>query len=381
VKHSEDRILTSHTGSMFLPPPDGDGPADPHQGAPALRLAAGSKEETANAVAALVHKQVEVGLDIINNGDVSIATALFDPARLLGGLERVPATDDRPGVVGYPDADMETYHEYYARSGFHEAMPPVAHVCTAPLSSTGQDKVDWDIATLKQATADQPVEGVFYDFISPGWLARLIYNEHYASEEEFVFALAESMKPYFTATVEAGLILQIDSPDIVDNWTWDRWDDVTKYRKHLEMRIEALTNALADCPQDQVRLHFCWGSWSGPHSGALPLEHVIDIVYRLPVGCISVEAAKPNHTHEWRVFKDHPLPDGCILMPGVIDHTTPIIEHPQVIADRLVTYAGVVGKENVIAGTDCGMRIDARVEWAKLKAMVDGASLASKELF
>jgi 5-methyltetrahydropteroyltriglutamate--homocysteine methyltransferase len=194
-------------------------------------------------------------------------------------------------------------------------------------------------------------------------------------------AMGEAMKPYYKAVVDAGLVLQIDAPDIVDNWVLDRWDDVKAYRRNLETRLEALSNALEGIPEDRVRVHLCWGSWHGPHSVELPLEEVLDLVYTIPAQCYSIEAAKPNHTHEWRAFQTHPLPDGKIVMPGVIDHTTPVIEHPQVIADRIVAYANVVGRENVIAGTDCGMRIDSRVEWTKLERMVEGARLASEALF
>jgi 5-methyltetrahydropteroyltriglutamate--homocysteine methyltransferase len=285
-----------------------------------------------------------------------------------------------------PDRDMEIYHEYYRARAEH--TPPrlddatrFTKIVSGPVSAKSTESLEWDVQTLKDAATGKDLDDLFVCFISPGWVRNLSWNEHYATLEEEYFAIAAALRPFYKAIVDAGVVLQIDAPDLVDTWTLDRWDDVAGYRKDLEMRVEALNTALEGLPEEQVRLHFCWGSWHGPHSGALPLEHVLDIIYRVPAQCYSIEAAKPNHAHEWRVFEKHKLPDGKILMPGVIDHTTSVIEHPQVIADRIVTYAKLVGRENVIGGTDCGMRIDSRVEWAKLQAMVDGAKLATDELF
>lgn len=384
MKRSTDRILTSHTGSLYEPPAEGADVLDGADLAHPSQAGGGAREEVRRRVEAVVRKQVDVGLDVINNGDISVGMQILDLQRVIGGTEWVPLKEDESTPVrSLPDLDMETYHEYYGEHPIlgKTAPPPVKLACTGPLTTQGEENVAWDIATLKEAVADQDVEETFMDFISPGWVTRFLFNQHYATDEEFHFALAAALKPHYKAIVDAGFILQIDAPDIVDTWSWERWTDVTAYRKQAEMQIEAINSALQGLPEDRVRLHFCWGSWHGPHSVALPLEEVLDLIYRVPAQCISLEAAKPNHTHEWRAFKDHPLPDGKILMPGVIDHTTPVIEHPQVIADRLVTYANIVGRENVIAGTDCGMRIDSRVEWAKLAAMVTGAELATRELF
>lgn len=371
MKRSEDRILTSHTGSVFLPPRDDHTQPEVPTEPPAIK----------DAVRQIVEKQLEVGLDVINDGDIQFGLSLvrsFD--RAFDGVEKRPTQNGRRSPRGVPDEDMDVFAEYYAR---HPLLPfdPGLYVCTGPLKATGLEMLEWSLETLKEVTASKDVEELFMCFISPGWIQEWIWNEHYGSEEEFVFALGEAVKPYYKAIVDAGMVLQIDSPDIVDNWSWDRWTDVSAYRKNVEMRLEAISNAISGLPEDRVRLHFCWGSWPGPHSVTLPLEKVLDLVYRVPAQCYSIEAAKPNHTHEWRAFEQFPLPDGKIVMPGVIDHTTPVIEHPQVIADRIVAYAKVAGRENVIAGTDCGMRIDSRVEWAKLERMAQGADLASKELF
>ena len=378
MKRSEDRILTSHSGSLFVPPTD-DHMQSAHPAEIAPDDTARRQQAIGAGVRAIVDKQVEVGLDIINNGDLNAGVTLRTIPSMFDGLEqRPPAGHD--ALKGVPDEDMETYAEYYEA---HPYMPfdPGPIAATGPIGTRGLDLLQWDLATLKAAAEGKRHEELFYCFLSPGWLTRWIIDEHYGSERQLLLALAEAVKPYYRAVVDAGLILQIDSPDLVDEWTWDRWTDLAAYRKDLEWRIEVLRDTIEGLPEEQIRLHFCWGSWRGPHSVALPLEEVLDLIYAFPAQCYSIEAAKANHTHEWRAFERHPLPDGRFVMPGVIDHTTPLIEHPQVIADRLVTYAKVVGKENVMAGTDCGMRIDSRVEWTKLRRLVEGAQLATRELF
>jgi 5-methyltetrahydropteroyltriglutamate--homocysteine methyltransferase len=371
MKRGQERILTSHTGSVHLPPRDDHTQPVPPSDRAALK----------QAVRDVVDKQLAVGLDVINNGDLGVGLSLVQTFhQMFDGVEKRPTEPGRGSPRGVPDKDMEVFAEYYAG---HPMLPfdPGTYLCTGPVSAQDPAMLDWDLETLKEAAEGKSSAELFMCFISPGWMQEWIWNDHYGSEEEFVFALAEAVKPYYRAIVDAGMVLQIDAPDIVDNWSWDRWTDVSAYRKNLEMRLEAISNAISGLPEDRVRLHFCWGSWHGPHSVALPLEKVLDLVYTVPAQCYSVEAAKPNHTHEWRAFEEFPLPDGKIVMPGVIDHTTPVIEHPQVIADRIIAYAKVVGRENVIAGTDCGMRIDSRVEWAKLERMVQGAELATNELF
>jgi 5-methyltetrahydropteroyltriglutamate--homocysteine methyltransferase len=376
---SDGRILTSHTGSLYLPPRDDHQPVE----APADR------EGIKAGVASLVAKQAEIGIDIANNGELGEGPGT-EMWRAMNGIETVPVDNPLDAWRGFPDLDMEIHQEFYSRGIMSAADVPLGgesrktfkkQVVRGPLTPKSTEGTEWDIATLKEAAKDAGFKDLFLTFLSPGWMYRSVFNEYYPTDEEFIFAMAEAAKPFYRAIVDAGLLLQIDAPDIVDAWTCDRWTDVKAYRKNLEMRLEALNNALDGLPVDRLRLHFCWGSWDGPHTGALPLEEVIDLVFRVKVGCYSIEAAKPNHTHEWRVFQEAKLPDGSTLMPGVIDHGNAVIEHPQVVADRLVTYAKVVGAENVIAGTDCGMRQDSRVDWGKLAAMVQGAELASKELF
>jgi 5-methyltetrahydropteroyltriglutamate--homocysteine methyltransferase len=220
--------------------------------------------------------------------------------------------------------------------------------------------------------------------LAPGWLEHFFYNEHYKTDEEYLFALADAMKHEYKAVVDAGFILQLDDPGLPD--TYDMIvpnPSIPDYRKFADLRIEALNHALKGLPEDRIRYHICWGSWHGPHTHDLPLEHVVDIMLKVNAQAYSVEAANPRHEHEWKVWRDTKLPEGKILIPGVVSHASNVVEHPELVADRIELYAGLVGRENVIAGTDCGMggRVHWQIGWAKLKALGDGAELASRRLW
>jgi len=219
--------------------------------------------------------------------------------------------------------------------------------------------------------------------ISPGSFARG-ENLHYHTGEEFVFAAADAMREEYKAIVDAGIVLQIDDPSLPDNWDMiDPEPPLNEFKKFERARLEALNHALRGLPADRIRYHICWGSWHGPHTTDIPLRDIIDLVLAVNAGAYSVEAANARHEHEWRVWQDVKLPDGKLLIPGVVSHATNIVEHPQVVADRIVRYAKVVGRENVIAGTDCGFggRIHPQIAWAKLEALGQGAKLASQELW
>ena len=213
--------------------------------------------------------------------------------------------------------------------------------------------------------------------LAPGWLEHFFHNEYYANDEQYFFALADAMKHEYKAVVDAGFILQIDDPALPD--TYDMIvpkPTIDEYRKFAEVRVDALNHALRGLPEDRVRYHICWGSWHGPHTHDLPLKHVVDLMLKVNAGAYSVEAANPRHEHEWKIWQNVKLPEGKILIPGVVSHHTNVVEHPEVVADRIVRYAGVVGRENVIAGTDCGMglRVHPQIAWAKLKALAEGAA-------
>jgi 5-methyltetrahydropteroyltriglutamate--homocysteine methyltransferase len=220
--------------------------------------------------------------------------------------------------------------------------------------------------------------------LAPGWLEHFFHNEYYRNDEEYVFALADAFRHEYKAIVDGGFILQIDDPALPD--TYDMIvpnPSIEEYRKFAAVRIDALNHALAGLPEDRIRYHICWGSWHGPHTHDLPLKHVVDLMLRVKAGAYSVEAANPRHEHEWKVWKDVKLPDGKLLIPGVVSHASNVVEHPELVADRIVQYANLVGRENVIAGTDCGLglRVHPQIALAKLRSLAEGAALATKELW
>jgi 5-methyltetrahydropteroyltriglutamate--homocysteine methyltransferase len=256
-------------------------------------------------------------------------------------------------------------------------------VCTAPIRYTGHAALAADIANLKSAMAAAGAEEGFMCSVGPGSFARG-EDLHYKTEEEFVFASADAMREEYKAIVDAGLVLQIDDPSLPDNWDLINPEPpLAEFKKFERVRIEALNHALRGLPEERIRYHICWGSWHGPHTTDIPLRDIVDLVLAVNAGGYSVEAGNVRHEHEWRVWQDVKLPEGKVLIPGVVSHATNIVEHPQVVADRLVRYARVVGRENVIAGTDCGLggRIHPQIAWAKLAALAEGARLATRELW
>jgi 5-methyltetrahydropteroyltriglutamate--homocysteine methyltransferase len=261
--------------------------------------------------------------------------------------------------------------------------------CTAPISYQNVDELRQEIDDFHSAVADaQPVEG-FLTAASPGIAAVFIPNEYYATHEEYVFAIAEAMKTEYDAIHQAGILLQIDCPDLaLSRPNFFGHLSLKEFRAAITMHVEALNHATRDIPADRMRMHLCWGNYEGPHDRDVPLTDIVDIVLTARPSAISFEAANPRHEHEWTVWEDVKLPDGKLLIPGVLDSTTNYIEHPELVAQRIVRFAEVVGRENVIAGTDCGFstgagstQVDPRITWAKFRAMAHGAELASKKLW
>jgi 5-methyltetrahydropteroyltriglutamate--homocysteine methyltransferase len=266
--------------------------------------------------------------------------------------------------------------------------PPMTErvVARGPVKSKGPEAINREIDTFKAAIAHSgaKVEGAFIALLAPGWLDHFIWNEHYKSEEEFLFALAEAMRVEYRAVVDAGFVLQIDDPGLPDWWDMLKPEPaVEEYRKFAALRIDAVNHALAGIPEDMVRYHLCWGSWHGPHTHDLPLEHILDLILTVKAKTYSFEAGNVRHEHEWRVWQSAKLPAGKMLMPGVVSHATNLVEHPQLVADRILRYATIAGRENVIAGTDCGLggRVHPDLAWAKLKVLAEGAELASTILW
>ena len=406
MKRSTDRILTTHSGSLSRPADliglnRARSLGEKVDGAAYARCLAA-------AVADVVRRQREVGVDIPDDGEFGKPMAAnydygvwwnYAFARMEGfaPAESVPESGHQKSSVAEltltavgDRRDFRKFAEFYQDpESTGSLMGSAARrrgrrpVCTGSLRYIGQAAIAADIANLKLAMAAAGAEEGFMCSIGPGSFARG-ENLHYGSEEEFVFASADAMREEYKAIVDAGLVLQIDDPSLPDNWDMiDPEPPLVEFKAFERVRIEALNHALRGLPQDRIRYHICWGSWHGPHTTDIPLGDIVDLVLAVNAGAYSVEAGNVRHEHEWRVWKDARLPDGKLLIPGVVSHATNIVEHPQVVADRIVRYANVVGRENVIAGTDCGLggRIHPQIAWAKLEALAQGAALASKDLW
>jgi len=382
VKRSTDRILVSHVGSLARPRDLIAMLVARNEGKPfdAEALA----RRTRDAVAEVVEKQIECGIDIVNDGELGKSNfSRYTKERLGGFIERTAGADFKAtSIFG---RDMLEFTEYFNRGG-RTSIGHHARVfyCVEPLTYIGQDEVNADIANLKSALQGKNFEEAFLPAVAPGTMEHWMKNEYYKTNEEYLFAIAAAMAEEYRAITDAGFVLQIDDPDLADAWQMYPQMSTTEYRKYQELRIEALNHGLKGLPEDRIRFHMCWGSYHGPHKYDISLKDIVDLILKVRAGCYSIEASNPCHEHEWRVWEDVKLPDGKSLMPGVIGHYSDFIEHPRAIADRLIRYAKIVGRENVIAGTDCGIgsRVGhPQVGWAKFQAMAEGARIASRELW
>lgn len=396
MKRSTDRILASHAGNL---------PRNEALWQMLVDRGLGKDVEEAalqaaikQAVKDVVDKQVEVGLDIVNDGEQSKRSWQTYANTRLGGLEQRPGQGSIQTAGSIVGRDIEEFTEYFQRNfgggggggansalragaagGLHEPV-----YCVGPLTYIGAAQTQTDIENLNAALEGHSVEEAVLTAIAPGTIEHWLHNEYYKTDEEFLFAIAEAMNQEYRAITDAGFLLQIDDPDLADAWQIHTKMDVEAYRKFADLRVESINVALKDVPREKVRLHVCWGSMHGPHKNDIPLRHIADLILRVNAGVYSVEAANPRHEHEWRVWEDFKLPQDSVLMPGVVGHSSDFIEHPELVADRLVRYAGVVGRENVIAGTDCGLggRVGhEKIAWAKFESMVEGCRLATKTLW
>lgn len=382
MKHSMDRILVSHVGSLARPQDLLEMLLARNDGKPYDADALARRARA--AVAEVVEKQIECGIDVVNDGELGKANfSRYTKERLHGFIERPAGADFTPtSIFG---RDQQEFTEYFNRGG-RTAIGHHARVfyCVEPLKYIGQEEVQTDIDTLKAALQGKRYEEAFLPAIAPGTMEHWMKNEFYKTEEEYLFAIAEAMREEYKAIIDAGFVLQIDDPDLADAWQMHPTMTLDDYRKYQELRIDALNHGLRDLPVERVRFHICWGSYHGPHKYDIPLKEIVDLILRVNASAYSIEASNPCHDHEWRVWQEAKLPDGKMLMPGVIGHYSDFIEHPQAIADRLVRYAKLVGRENIIAGTDCGIgsRVGhPQVGWAKFRALAEGARIATKELW
>jgi 5-methyltetrahydropteroyltriglutamate--homocysteine methyltransferase len=395
MQKSATRIRTSHVGR--LPPPKGFDETAARLANAELRDPAQVASLAVPAIADVVRHQAEIGIDCVGDGEFWTARSLAHYAAHFSGVEARPIRPDEPPTTRHSTRERDEFRDFYGDMDklgtlfFVPGEKPAPNltqrvVARGPLKSKGSEWIDRQINVFRGAIerSGAKVEEAFMPVIAPGWLDHFIFNEYYKTEEEFLFALADAVAEEYRAVVAAGFVLQIDDPGLPDWWDMLKPEPtVAAYRRFAKLRIDAVNHALKGIPADRVRYHLCWGSWHGPHTHDLPLEHIIDLILEVKAECYSFEAGNVRHEHEWRVWKEAKLPAGKMLMPGVVSHATNLVEHPQLVADRIVRYAEIVGRENVIAGTDCGLggRVHAELVWAKLKVLVEGARIASKTLW
>ncbi|MDE2901326.1 MAG: cobalamin-independent methionine synthase II family protein [Chloroflexota bacterium] len=328
--------------------------------------------------------QIETGIDSVGDGEVAKFSFTHYIGERLGGIEmRRPKEGAAPyGVNGRDEQEFPGYFD--GKPGFTGAGSNPAHFVVGPLTYTGAAALQADIDIFNAGLEGYSPEETFLPAATPGTIEHWLANEYYPTDEAFLFALADALHEEYKGIVDAGFLLQIDDPDLPDAWQMFPDMTVAEYRKFAELRIDALNHALRDIPEESIRFHTCWGSYKGPHLYDIPLADIVDLILKVKAVGYSIEASNVVHEHEWTVWRDVKLPDGKVLIPGVVGHASDFIEHPQLVAQRLLRYADLVGKENLMAGTDCG--IGARVGhpkvcWQKFRAMSEGARIASAELW
>lgn len=377
MKRSTERILTTHTGSLPRPPDllemirarEKNEPVDSQALAARVRSAVGE----------VVHEQVDTGLDVVNDGEFGkpgFNVYVIERLEGLGGKNTEPRI--RGESEDFPNWSRDTASQMSTRP-----------MCIGPIAYRGAQAVEVDIQNLKSALGDNPAVEAFLPCASPGTIEYTIANRYYPSSESYLYALADAMKEEYQAVARAGLLLQIDAPDhAMDRSISFRTNTVEEFRKAQTIRVEALNHALEGIPEEQIRYHICWGNYEGPHTRDIPLRDIIDLLLRVRAGAYVVESSNPRHGHEWQVWQDVKLPAGKILIAGVIDTTTNFVEHPELVAQRLERFADLVGRENVMGGTDCGFstfagrtRVHPEIVWGKLRSLVEGAQLATERLW
>jgi 5-methyltetrahydropteroyltriglutamate--homocysteine methyltransferase len=388
MKHSTERILTTHVGSLPRPPDLLEMIQAKEQGRPIDAEAFAARVKS--AVAEAVRKQAEAGIDIAADGEMGRFGFIPYVNERLTGLEA--RSNPRSEGTWARSREHLAFPEYYAWAA---QMPGAAGgaqrtqwVCTGPIAYKGQEALKRDINNLKAALAQVRHEEAFMPAVSPAQLAGWNRNEYYKTEEEFRIAIADALREEYEAIVDAGLVLQIDDPQLASHYTTHPELDIAQCRNVASATVEVLNHALAGIPAERVRYHTCYGINMGPRVHDLELKHIIDIMLRINAGAFSFEAGNPRHEHEWKVWETAKLPQGKVLIPGVITHGSNFVEHPEAVAQRIGRFAEAVGRENVIAGADCGFasfsttcEVHPTVVWAKLAALGEGARLASRELW
>ena len=381
MKRSASRILTTHTGSLprSLELQELLREREEQRSFDANLFHAGVR----NAVSEVVSRQQNIGLDVVNDGEQGRSQYATYVKERLNGFEGERLVRSRPRL---DDADFPDYAATQTTMSSRNMPQPA---CTGPISWKDWPAVERDIETLRTVAADAPVEEVFMTAASPGVIAHFLPSEYYPTEESYLYALAEVMKDEYNAIAASGLILQIDCPDLAMTRV-SQFSHLSEeeFKKIVELHVEVINYALKDIEPERTRMHLCWGNTEGPHHHDIPLKEIVQLVLQARPLDLSFEGANPRHGHEWKVWEDIKLPEGKLLIPGVLDTTTNFIEHPELIAQRILNYARSVGRENVMAGSDCGFgtsawgrKVETNIAWAKLASMVEGARLASQQLW
>ena len=387
MKRSTDRILTTHVGSLIRPQALQDILRAKQAGQPYDQAA--YEKCLKQSIADVVSRQADIGVDVVSDGEFgkAISWNQYVVERLSGFELRAIPAGYRPGM---PGADRTRFKEFYAELDVREPMANAKMVaCVGPVKYIGQDILRRDIDNFKAALKGAKVEEAFMPVVAPSSVLPDRKDEYYKGEEEWLDAVTAAMRTEYKTIVDAGFILQID--DARAATAYDRMvppGTFEEYRRWLAKFVESLNRALEGIPEDRVRYHVCWGSWPGPHVSDVALKDIVDLILKVRAGAYVIESANPRHEHEWQVWKNVKLPDGKVLIPGVISHATNVVEHPELIAERITRFANLLGRENVLAGTDCGFaqgtfyrRVHPTVMWAKFEALVEGARLASKQLW
>jgi len=396
MKSSSDHILTSHAGS--LPRPDDLIDAWGGNDEPALAA------KLTSSVADVVRRQKEIGIDAPGDGEfgkpmaqrVNYGSWWRYSWNRLGGLdphgpslyEMEPRRSSAGHVVLTSFGDRRDRTRFAAaygdpESGITTGPRPPAPICVAPIHYAGHDAIQKDIANFKAALQAAGAEEGFMTAVAPGSAAR-IGNSYYKTEEELLYACADAMREEYKAILDAGLILQLDDPAIAENWDMINPEPtVEEYKKFSIVRVEALNHAIRGLPQERIRFHLCWGSWHGPHITDIAMRDIVDVMLAVNARAYSFEAGNVRHEHEWKVWHDVKLPDDKVILPGVVSHATNVVEHPELVAERILRFTNLVGRERVVASTDCGLggRVHADIAWAKLEALAQGAAIATRQLW
>jgi 5-methyltetrahydropteroyltriglutamate--homocysteine methyltransferase len=394
MKRSTQRILTTHVGSLARPDPLVPLLQSKDRGQPYDRAI--YDKLVREAVTEVVRRQAETGIDIVTDGEQGKASFFGYVVERFTGFERKPAPPGQEGSLRGGSREYRDFPDYYAWSeriaewagGRGGDRRYGVDVCTGPVSYKGQAIVQNDIATLRTALQGQPHEDVFMPAIAPSYIFATLANEFYRTDEEYEQALADALREEYRAIVDAGLVLQIDDPRLVTYYMMNPGLGVAECRTWAARRVEAINYSLRGIPPEKVRFHTCYSIDVGPRVHDMELKDIVDILFTIKAGAYSFEAANPRHEHEYHVFEQCRPPDGTILIPGVISHTTNLVEHPELIAERILRFARIVGRENVIAGVDCGFAasgirfndVHPSVVWLKFAALAEGARLASRQL-